>query len=140
MTRRIVLLVIVAVLVVVATGSIAASDQTPQQQIQQLRNKLRNARLNNSDLQVEIDAQDALISDQGDTIARLRARLASQPDPLDAVTARSPDGLWAAMVAIWQAFPTIDAGQLCGYDKGQNPGNGIPLTVTSYSFIRVTGC
>lgn len=140
MTRRIVLLVIVAVLVVVATGSIAASDQTPAQQIQQLRNKLRNARLANADKQDVIDAQDALISDQSDQIARLQAKLANQPDPLDVITARSPDGLWNAMGAIWRAFPTLPPGQLCGYDKSQDPGGSIGLTLTTFSFSRWSGC
>lgn len=138
--KRLVAVLVLAALVLVASGSIAASDQTPQQQITQLKNKLRNARLTNADLQDEIDAQDALISDQSDQIQRLQNRLQNQPDPLDVITARGPDGLWNAMGAIWRAFPTLGEGQLCGYDKAVNPGGGVGLTLTSFTFYRWQGC
>lgn len=127
----------------VTSGSFAAADRedaTPAQQIAALKKQLRVARLNNADLQDQIDAQNSVISDQADTIQRLRTKLANQPDPLDVITARSPDGLWAAMLAIWQAFPALPVGLLCGYDKNSVPGDGIGLTLTSFTFFRWTGC
>src|SRR5882724_7165465 len=94
-----------------------ASSDAPPPTVSQLKAKIRQQANRIGDLKDEVDAQDAVISDQNDTITRLRAR-----DPLDAVLARSPDGLWSAIVAIWQAFPTLDPGALCGYDKSNNPG------------------
>lgn len=124
-------------IVVLAVGSSAAG---PDQTIAKLKQQNRQLRLDNADLQDEVDAQNAVIGDQTDTILRLRTRINNQPDPLDAITNRSPDGLWQAMRAIWLAFPTLDPGSICGYDKSVVPGVGDGLTLTTYSFSRWTGC
>jgi hypothetical protein len=92
-------------------------------------------------LQDQVDAQDEAISNADDTITRLRYRLANQPDPLDVITDRGPDGLWNAMRAIWLVFPNLPEGQLCGYDKSNVPaGDGEGLTLTSFTFYRWQGC
>lgn len=138
MNRILILTVLVIALFVAGAVPAASPDSpplTPAQTIAKLRSQLRNARLDKADLQDQFDAANAVIGDQNDTITRLRSR-----DPLDVILARSPDGLWSAMVAIWQAFPNPDPGQLCGYGKDQNPGDGIGLTVTIFSFTRTSGC
>lgn len=138
MKRIIPIVVLLAVALIVTASTAAPIAQPPT--IQQLKQRITALRNDKADLQDEIDAQDAVISDQSDTIQRLRDRLANQPDPLDVITARSPDGLWNAMGAIWRAFPTLPASELCGYDKSMNPGGGIGLTLTTFSFSRWSGC
>lgn len=136
--RRLALIVVALVIVVLATTGSAATDPTPQQQVAQLRQKLRNARLDLADANNQIDALNQAISDQGDTIQRLRNRLANQPSAIDVITNRDPDGLWAAAQAIWRAFPTLDAGSLCGYDKASTQSDG--LTPTSITFYNWQTC
>lgn len=123
-----------------AGGAAAAVDPTPQQQIVQLKKQIRakNARI--ADLQDERDALNLVLEDKDDQITRLQSRIANQPDPLDVIIAREPDGLWSAMLAIWRAFPTIPAGELCGYDRSSSSGDAVPFTVTTYTFSRWTGC
>jgi hypothetical protein len=135
-------------LVVIAVGATASADavdpQVPQlkKQVRDLRSDkadlqavIRDLRSDKADLNDQIDAQDDLIGNQADTITRLRAR-----DPLDAVTARDADGLWQAMRAIWLAFPRLPEGALCGYDKSLVPADPDGYTLTSYTFLRFTGC
>lgn len=138
--KRAAFAVILAGLLVATVSLAATTDVTPSQQIAKLKQQLRVANGKVSDQQDEIDAQDALLSDQTDTIARLRNRIANQPAPLDVITSGSPDDLWAAMRAIWLAMPALDPGQLCGYDKSQVPGEGDGLTLTTYSFFSWRGC
>lgn len=133
--KRSILVIFIAISLLASAAVIASPDTTPQQTITQLRAQLRAKTNRISDLKDQIDAQDATISDQNDTITRLRAR-----DPLDAVTARSPDGLWAAANAIWQQFPTLPLGSFCGYDKASTPPADAGLTVTSITFYRWSGC
>lgn len=103
-----------------------------------LQDTVRSLRIDKADLNDEIDAQNDLLTDQSATITRLRGRLANQPDPIDVITSRDPDGLWQAMTAIWRAFPTLDAGNLCGYDKASTQNDA--LTPASFSFYRWSVC
>lgn len=139
MSRRILIIGLLLAVAFIVSAS-AAAPPPAQVTIAQLRAKIQDLRSDKADLQDQVDAQDAVIGDQADTIQRLRARLANQPDPLDVITARGPDGLWAAMVAIWRAFPTLDEGALCGYDRSSVPGTGDGLTLTSFTFYRWSGC
>lgn len=139
MKRLLGLLVLLAVALLV-TASSAAPPPQPNPTLAQLRQKIQNLRNDKADLQDQIDTQDSVIGDQNDTITRLRYRLANQPDPLDVITSRGPDGLWSAMVAIWQAFPRLDPSDICGYDKSQSPGDDTGLTLTTFTFSRWTGC
>lgn len=139
--NRVLILLLVVIGLVVGGATVASSDAPPPT-ISQLKAKIRQQANVISDkndtianLRDEIDTQDGVIADQNDTITRLRAR-----DPLDAVLARSDDGKWAAVRAIWLAFPTQDPSQLCGYDRSSVPGDGIGLTLTSYTFYRWQGC
>lgn len=136
--HRIAILAIVLLpLVAIAAVSPAAG---PDPQIVQLKKQLRTAQAKINDQQDQIDEQNNLLADQADTNQRLRNRLANPPDPLDAILSRGPDGLWQAMRAIWLAFPTIDPGALCGYDKSNVPSDGDGLTLTSWTFYRWSGC
>lgn len=137
--NRLAPLVIVVLIVAVATTASAAPSGPPPS-IAQLKQRINNLRSDKADLQDQVAAQDQVISDQADTIQRLRDRIANTPPPLDAILNRDPDGLWAAMRAIWLAFPTQDPSQICGYDRSNAPGDGIGLNVTSFSFYRTTGC
>lgn len=139
-----VLITIAAVFLVAvfAVGAVVASSDTPQPTITQLKAQLKAKTNRIADLKDERDAQDAVIADQNDTIAaqsdtiqRLRAR-----DPLDAVVARGPDGLWAAANAIWQAFPTLPLGTYCGYAKDRSAPADVGLTAATITFYRYTGC
>lgn len=103
-----------------------------------LQDTIRALRSDKADLRLERDAQDAVIEDQADTITRLRSRLANQPDPLDVITSRNPDGLWAAAQAIWREFPTLGAGSLCGFDKART--DSADLIPDSITFYRWTSC
>lgn len=132
MIRSVVIIVLVVGLLV-AGATIASSDAPPTQA--QLRAKIIRLQNHVADLYDEIDTNQTVIDAQADVITRLRNR-----DPLDAVTARGPDGLWNAMIAIWQEFPTLGLGEFCGYDKSTTPGGGDGLTVTSYTFYRWSGC
>lgn len=141
-------ILIIAILAVLALGATATSSTKPPT-VQQLRAKVQSqarmiTRLQNQigDLQNERDAQDDVLNAQGDkiaeqadTITKLRAR-----DPMDAVLARDPDGLWSAMIAIYGAFPTLPAGVFCGYAKAQDTLGQIGLVATTYTFYRWTGC
>lgn len=131
--RLAILAIVLLPLVAIAATSPAAG---PDPQVTQLKKQLRNAQARISDLQDQIDAQNDLLADQAATITRLRARLANQPDALDVILARDPDGLWQAMRAIWIAFPAADP---CGYDKSYVPADGVGLTLTTYTFYRF-GC
>lgn len=135
MKRHLLIPTLIVVAVVVAGAVPSASPDAPQPTVAQLKAKIRQQANRIGDLNDEIDAQDAVIADQNDTITRFRAR-----DPLDAVLARSPDGLWNAMRAIWLAFPALDPGALCGYDRSNVPADGVGLTLTSYTFYRWQGC
>ena len=122
------------------TGGIPSASTDSAPTMAQLKAKVRQQANRIAELKDEVDAQDAVISDQNDANLRLRTRIANWPDPLDVITARGPDGLWAAMVAIWQVFPTLDPGALCGYDKGDVPGGDVGLSLTSYTFYLWSGC
>lgn len=146
MSRRV---LVIALLLAVAFVVSASTEAPPPARvtISQLRAKIQDLRSDKADLQadkadlrVQVDAQNAVIGDQSTAILRLRAQLANQPDPLDVITARGPDGLWAAMLAIWRSFPVLDPGQICGYDKGSVPADGVGLTLTSFTFYRWSGC
>lgn len=139
MRRRVAISLGLVAFALVATSSIAAGPP-PAQQLAQLRAKIQDLRSDKADLQQQVNAQDDVIGDQADTIQRLRTRIANEPDPLDVITARGPDGLWNAMRAIWLAFPQQDPTQLCGYDRSYVPGDGDGLTLTSYTFYRWQGC
>lgn len=139
---RLVLVVLAATLLLGATAAEPTSPDSNPPTRAQLKAKISRQANRIARLTDEIEAQDAVIADQngtiasqGDTISRLRAR-----DPLDAVLARNPDGLWAAVVAIWGVFPALAPGQLCGYDKATVPGGGVGLALTSFQFYRWTGC
>lgn len=138
MRRILVIGLLLAVAFIVSAS--AAAPPPAQVTISQLRAKVADLRNDKADLQDQVDAQNDVLSDQADTIQRLRTRIANTPEPIDAITARGPDGLWAAMVAVWQAFPRLDQTQICGYDKGSTPGDGLGLTLTSFSFYRWSGC
>lgn len=135
MKRLIVLLLACCTVFVAGAVPVASPDSSVNAPtISQLKAKIKAQSNRISDLNDQIDAQDATISDQSDTITRLRAR-----DPLDAVVARNPDGLWNAMLAIWHAFPTRPPGQLCGYDKSSSTA-GLGLTLSSFQFDEWQGC
>lgn len=139
MNRRLIIPLGLILIALVTTAALAAGPP-PAQQINQLKQKVQDLRSDKADLQDQVDAQNDVISDQADTIQRLRNHIANEPDPLDVITARGPDGLWQAMRAIWLAFPTQDPSQLCGYDRSYVPADGDGLTLTSYSFYRWQGC
>jgi hypothetical protein len=124
------LLIAVAVVALLGIGAVIASpDTTPTAAtVTQLKAKIRMQANRIADQNDELDAKDA-------TISRLRAR-----DPLDEVLAGSPDDLWAAMRTIWLAFPRLQDGAFCGYSKDYNPGDGLGLVATTYTFYRWTGC
>ena len=136
--KRFTFILSITLLAVITTVAMGAGGNDPQ--VQQLRKQLRTARLDNSDLRQQVDAQNALIDDQADTLTRLRNRIANQPDALDAILARDEDARWQAIAAIWRAAPRLSEGQLCGYDKTYIPGEGEGLTLTSYSFYLFKGC
>jgi hypothetical protein len=131
---RTALVLVILVGLLVAGATIASSDAPPPTPAQ-LKAQVKRLQNRNADLSDQLDTAQAVNDAQADVITRLRAR-----DPLDAVTARGPNGLWDAMIAIWQEFPTLGLGEFCGYDKSTTPGVGDGLTVTSYSFYRWSGC
>lgn len=138
---KLALILALAGITLIASGSLAASPQPPpSQQITKLKQQVQDLRSDKADLQTQVNAQNDVIGDQADTITRLRNRIANQPDPLDVITSRGPDGLWNAMRAIWLAFPTLDPGALCGYDRSNVPGDSDSPTLTSYTFYRFGGC
>lgn len=141
MSGRLALLILTLLAITtVASASLAASPPTLTQQLAKSKANNRTLRLANADLRDQVSALNAVAGDQGDQIARLQSKIANQPAPLDAVLSGSPDDLWAAMVAIWKTFPTLDPGALCGYDKGNVPGSGDGLSLTSWTFYRWSGC
>lgn len=145
MSKRIAVPLALSLAVLVATASLAAGpssgpDPASQQTIAKLRSQLRNARLNNADLQDQVDALNAVNGDQADQIVRLQNRIANWPDPLDVITSRGPDGLWNAMRSIWLEFPNYVELGSCGYDRDSAPGDGVGLTLTSFTFYRWSGC
>jgi len=133
--RALVALVALLIIAAIALGAAVVSADPPQPTIGQLKAKIRAQQNRIADLNDEIDTKDAVIDAQGDVITRLRAR-----DPLDAVLARDADGLWSAMIAIWQEFPALQDGDFCGYDKGHVPPLGDGLVASSYTFYRWSGC
>lgn len=137
--KRIIVIAVLLVVALIVTASTAAPPP-PQVTINQLRAKNQALRSDKADLQGQVAAQNLVIGDLQDQNQRLRNRIANWPDPLDVITARSPDGLWSAAVAIWQAFPRADGSQLCGYDKSSAPGDPLGLSVTVYAFERTAGC
>lgn len=132
--KRTALVLVILVGLLVAGATIASSDAPPPTPAQ-LKAQVKRLQNRNSDLLDQLDTLQAVNDDQSDTIRRLRNR-----DPLDAVTARGPDGLWNAMIAIWTEFPRLEDGSFCGYDKSTVQGDGPGLTVTSYTFYQWTGC
>lgn len=136
MTR---LALVLAALALLAGGAAASTHQPSPAQ---LRAKIRAQaqRINDlkdtlASLRDERAAQDVVIADQSTLIAKLRAR-----DPLEAVTARDPNGLWDAMQAIYAAFPKLPAGVFCGYDKTSAPLGSVGLVATTYTFYLWSGC
>lgn len=128
--KRSIVIVLLAIAVLAMGAVIASPDSsnTPPPTMAQLKAKIKQQANRIADLNDDIDARDA-------TIDRLRAR-----DPLDAVTARNPDGLWDAMRAIYAAFPSLPPGEFCGYDKSFIPSGGLGLVATSYTFYNWSGC
>lgn len=142
MSRLFIWLLIAAIALLGVGAVIASPDSPPQPTVAQLKAQLKAKTNRIADLKDEIDAQDAQLADQNDkiatrddTIARLRAR-----DPLDAVTARGPDGLWNAMLAIYAEFPNLPLGTFCGYDKSSSAPGSVGLTVSSYTFYLWQNC
>jgi hypothetical protein len=127
----------VGIAAVALAATPAVPDLTPVQIIAKQKKTIESLRDQRADMRQERDAQDAVIEDLQASNARLRARLAAVPDPLDAITARSPDGLWAAVQAIWAVFPAGPTG-LCGYDKSITQNDG--LTPAILSFYKYTIC
>lgn len=112
------------VLVDSSVSSPAIPDNPPTRA--QLKYQIAVQKNRIADLNDKIDTRDA-------TIRSLRAR-----DPIDEITALSPDGLWASMRAIWAVFPATP-GVLCGYDKS-NAGSTAGVTLDSYTFYRWSAC
>lgn len=125
---------------VLAATSVAASADGPGPSIQQLRARIANLKNDKADLQNQVDAQNQVISDQGDTILRLRNKIANQPEPIEVLTSGSNDDMWDAMRALWLAFPRLPDSALCGYDKTYSPGDADGLSLTTYSFSAWRGC
>lgn len=138
------LFIFLSITVVVVVGAVALAatpavpDLTPVQIIAKQKKTIEGLRDQRADLRQERDAQDAVIEDLQASNARLRARLAAVPDPIDAILARNPDGLWAAMQAIWAVFPTLPPGSLCGYDRASTQND--ELTPASFTFYRWQVC
>jgi hypothetical protein len=132
MLLTVTLLAAVTIAAVAFAAGPAIIDATPAQTIAKQKKTIATLRSQRDDLQDEVDAQNDLIATQTDTITRLRAR-----DPLDAILARDPDGLWDAANAIWRVFPSF-SGSLCGYDKSSTQPDG--LTPSSLSFFKFDVC
>lgn len=146
MKRTALMTIVILGIVALTTGSLAATPgptiaqqlATAQATLAKSKQTNRALRARLADQQDVITTQDATLADQADTIARLRDHIANQPDPLDVITSRDEDGLWAAAQAIWRVFPTLPVGSLCGYDKSSTQNDG--LTPASLSLYRYTNC
>lgn len=79
--------------------------------------------------------RNATITDRNEQIKALQAR-----DPLDAILARDADGKWAAMLALWRAFPSLPSGVFCGYNKTTDVLGSLGLSATTYTFYLWSGC
>lgn len=141
--NRLTTILLASLVLLIATGGVLAGSASPTQPTPaQMRAKIRAQASRISDLRDQLAdangvlaAQNQQITDQADTITKLRAR-----DPLDAVLTRDADGQWQAILALWRGFPTLDSGVFCGYDKASSPPLGDGLVAASYTFYRWTGC
>lgn len=139
-------LLLMFLVVALTTASIAASptptvsQQFAASQAALAKSKQTNRALRgkNADLQDQVSAQNAVIGDQSEQISKLLSRLTNQPDAVDVIVNRDPADQWAAVQAIWRAFPTLPDGSLCGFGKGITQVD--VLTPDSYTFYKWSGC
>jgi hypothetical protein len=74
-------------------------------------------------------------------IGGLQAQVAAQAQGgAAAVIAGGPNAMWAAIVAIWQAFPMLPPSGFCGYDKSNSITGGTGLNFARYDFENITNC
>jgi hypothetical protein len=74
-------------------------------------------------------------------IGGLQAQVAAQAQVgAAAVIAGGPNAMWAAIVAIWQAFPMLPPSGFCSYDKDNSTFGGTGLNITHFTFTDYTNC
>jgi hypothetical protein len=87
------------------------------------------------------DAQAAALSTANATVGALQGQVAAQAQGGAAsVIAGGPNAMWAAVVAIWQAFPVLPPSGFCGYDKDNSTLGGTGLNIMHFTFTDYTNC
>lgn len=142
-------LIPLAVVLVLAAFVGTSSAVTPQQTIKQLRSQLAaakkaNGRLTNQNDKVasEYLTAKANLATETATVSALQATIAAQATGgVQAAIAGGPDAMWAAMVALWTAFPlSPPAGEICGYKKSDDLEGGTGLSFNTFEFELVANC
>jgi hypothetical protein len=131
----------IAVLVLLLAVAAPALARTPRQQVASLRRQLAAARHLNTRLKAQNAKVDGLYRAEQNLYSQAQATTETQAaGGAAAIIAAGPDAMWAAVSAIWQAFPTFGLDSHCGYTKTGSTSVG-PGPVTNYlDFQHVTNC
>lgn len=109
-----------------------ALASTPSQQLKAQR--VKYAKLQGQLAKVK-KADAATIAMLNGQVATLTAKVTAQASGgLAAVLAGNPDDMWAAVNAIWAAFPKMPSDQFCGYDHDNFVTTSGGLTSTTLKF------
>jgi hypothetical protein len=138
MIRPAVVAALVTLAFCAAAPTPAATPVPPAKQIKSLKSQLAKERRTTAGLRLQL--ADRAVDLQA-AQAALAAATGGTTDPLALVLAREPEGLWAAVQALYGAFPRLGPGVLCGFDANQNVSlGGAGLMLQSFTFTRWTGC
>lgn len=145
MKRAAPLLVLILLLAGLLPGAAATSPPPLKKQVAALKATQKKLRSQLAGARRDTAAARQVTADRDVTIASLRSELAQATsgvsDPLALVAGRPPDGLWTAVQVLWQRFPMLPLGQLCGFDRNSATSVALGgLSLESYTFTRWTGC
>jgi hypothetical protein len=128
---------ILALLVVAAP----VAAQTPKQQIASLKRQLAAAKRTSSRLQAENARLSGLYLGEQGLYRQAQAAIQAQATGgTSAIIAGGPDVMWAAVNAIWLAFPTFGLDSHCGYTRSGSSTTAPGPKTTDVDFEQVTNC
>jgi hypothetical protein len=131
----------IAVIFALLALAAPAMAQTPKQQIASLRKQLVAARHSNSRLEAQNAKLNGLyVGEQGLYKQAQAAIQAQAAGGASAIIAGGPDVTWAALNAIWLAFPTFGLDSHCGYTRSGSTSVGTGPIVSDLDFEHVTNC
>jgi hypothetical protein len=129
MSKPHIALVAVALALVVAAP---AGASTPAQQLR--AQKVKYAKLQGQFAKL-LKADAAKIATLNGQVVTLKGQVTAQSQGgLAAVLAGTPDDMWAAVTALWTAFPKEPDTAFCGYDKSNTAFTIGSTTSTSWTF------